>query len=120
MITCIGIGGCSKSENDIDNSITSILSGEYGKGDIWDLNVTVNGEPLQNYDYVRFDSKTLETADFLFVNVIPGESKREFKNIPLKTNEDGLMFSIDYIKSGKEVSISGSVWFGNMSVNIIM
>lgn len=115
-----GVCGCSDNKYNVDDSITSMLSGEYAKDGIWRLSVTVNGEPVNNYGHVRLDSKTLETANFIFVNVIPEEPHKEFKNIPLNVGENGFSFTINYDNSGKNITISGIVALGEMSVTITM
>lgn len=120
LLISIGIGGCSKKDIDSDDYITSMLSGDYSNGGLWKLNVTVNGEPIQNYDKVRFDSKDLTVGDFQFVNVIPGESKKEFKDVPLTATEEGIAFTINYTKSKENIEITGIVDLGTMTVNIKM
>ncbi len=113
----IGCYSCSNN-NDInpDDYITSILSGKYEKSGLNKLSVTVNGEPLDDYDYVYFTTKTEQEGDFSFVNVIPGIGKRDFKDVPLIYSEAGLTFSI----SDKEFGISGTIIPGKMTVNITM
>ena len=120
LLLAIGTGSCSKNEINPEDYTTSLLSGEYGKNQLWKLNVTVNGEPTEDYDYVRFESKLLETGDFRFVDVIPGEKRKEFKNIPLTATEEGMTFTIEYEKNKKPVTIKGIVGLGEMTVNITM
>ena len=121
ILMVIGIGGCSKGKDyNPDDYLTSILSGDYGNGRLWDLKVMLNDEPISDYGYVRFDSKNLEVGDFRFVNVIPGVSKKEFKNIPLTATEEGMSFSIEDEQNATPVLISGVVNFGTMTVNINM
>lgn len=120
ILITIGISGCSKKEYDPDDYSTSILSGEYSKGGIWKLYVTVNGESIENYDYVRFESKDLSTGDFKFVNVIPEESRMDFVDIPLTITEKGISFNISYTSSNQEILISGLIDLGEMSLNIEM
>lgn len=81
--------------------------------------MTENGNHLENYDMVRFDSKDLKTADFIFKNVIPGKSSVTFKNVPLTETEKGWEFKMDYVVDKKTVVIEGTVTLGMMSVNII-
>ena len=120
LLLAIGAGSCSKNEINPEDYTTSLLSGEYGKNQLWKLNVTVNGEPTEDYDYVRFDSKILKDGDFRFVNVIPGEKRKEFKDIPLTATEEGMTFTIEYEKNKKPVTIKGIVDLGEMTVNITM
>lgn len=120
LLLAIGAGSCSKNEFNPEDYATSLLSGEYGKKQFWKLDVTVNGEPTEDYDYVRFESKLLETGDFRFVNVIPGEKRKEFKDIPLTATEEGITFTIEYEKNKKPVTIKGIVGLGEMTVNITM
>ena len=121
ILMVIGIGGCSKGKDyNPDDYLTSILSGEYGNEKGWDLKVTVNDEQIDDYGYVRFDSRNLEVGDFSFVKVIPSESKKDFKNIPLTATEDGITFSIEYTKNTAPIIITGVVNFGSMIVNIKM
>lgn len=121
LIMMVGIGGCSNNKDfDPDDYVTSLLSGEYKKGGMWTLTVTVNGEPMENYGYVRFDSKYLTEGDFRFVNVIPGESRKEFKNVSLTSEEIGLRFLIEYFKTNEKVKITGVIAPGEMVVDIKM
>ena len=114
----IAIGGCSKVEFDPNDSVTSILSGEYGKDRLWILNVAENGSPIENKGYVRFDSKYLQDANFKFVNVLPGISSKEFKNIPLASDENGIIFEIPYQDGGQPIIITGTVTLGQMDINL--
>ena len=50
--------------------------------------------------------------------IIPGESIKEYKNIPLVSTEDGLSFTIKDIQNDKTIIITGIVTFGKMSVDI--
>lgn len=118
LLMVMGAGGCSN--DDKPDYGTSIFSGEYGKDGLWELYVTVNDESLDNYGYVRFDSKEMKDAYFRFVDVIPGEHRKEFKNIPLTATEEGFKFSIDYDRAGSKIIISGLLEFGKMTVNINM
>lgn len=120
LILTVGTGSCSKNDFNPEDFVTSWLSGEYGKKQFWKLNVTVNGESTDDYDYVRFDSKILKDGDFRFVNVIPGESKKEFKDIPLTVTEEGVSFTIEYVKNDSSIGIKGIVTPGEMTVNITM
>jgi len=120
LLLAIGTGSCSKNEINPEDYTTSLLSGEYGKNQLWKLNVTVNGEPTEDYDYVRFESRLLDTGNFRFVNVIPGEKRKEFKDIPLTATEEGMTFTIEYEKNKKLVIINGIVGLGEMTVNITM
>ena len=121
ILMVIGVGGCSKGKDyNPDDYLTSILSGDYGNARLWDLKVTLNDEPISDYGYVKFDSRNLEFGDFRFVNVIPGVSKKEFKNIPLTATEEGMSFSIEYDKDTTHIVINGVVSFQVMTVNIKM
>ena len=120
LLLTMGTGSCSKNEFNPEDSVTSWLTGEYGKNQFWKLDLTVNGEPTEDYDYVRFESKLLETGDFRFVNVIPGEKRKEFKDIPLTATEEGMSFTIEYVKNDNPVVINGIVTLGEMTVNITM
>ncbi|MDE5675858.1 MAG: DUF4925 domain-containing protein [Muribaculaceae bacterium] len=120
LLLSIGVGSCSKNEFNPEDYATSWLTGEYGKNQLWKLNVTVNGEPTEDYDYVRFESGLLVTGKFRFVNVIPGEKRKEFKDIPLTGTEEGVLFTIEYEKNHKPVTIKGTVTLGEMTVDITM
>lgn len=121
LLTLVSLPSCSKNEFDPSDSISSLLTGEYGKGKFWKLTTTINGDFITSDGYVRFDSKyQAEDADFRFVNVIPGESSKEFKHIPLTSAEDGLAFNIDYNHKSGNVHIVGIVTFGEMTVNMTM
>lgn len=118
LLLTMGVCSCSDKKYDPEDYITSILSGEYEKEGMWELTVSINGTALDNYGYVRMDSKYLEDADFKFVDIIPGESIKEYKNIPLVSTEDGLSFTIKDIQNDKTIIITGIVTFGKMSVDI--
>lgn len=120
LLMAMGMSSCSKNDFDPDDCFTSILTGEYEKSGLYHLYVTKNGVPLDDYGYVRFESKDLIVADFRFVKVIPGVSKKEFKNVPLIGTEEGFTFTIEYTKKNKTVSITGIVNFGEMSIDIKM
>lgn len=119
LLFAIGLGSCSKDDAP-DDVYTSWLTGEYKKGGPYKLSVTENGKPLENYGSVRFDSKYLKDADMIFYNVIPGEKKREFKNVPLHEAEEGVGFTIDYAQGDKPITITGIVTLGEMAVEITM
>lgn len=113
------VPGCSKNEFNPEDYVQSLLSGEYGKGKLWNLNVILNGDTIQTEGYVRFDSKfQAEDADFRFMNVIPGESHKEFKKIPLTPADNGLAFTIDYSRKTGDIHISGTVTLGEMTVDM--
>lgn len=118
LLLTVGTGGCSKEEPNYEDCFSSIISGEYEKDGPWKLYVYENGKPLDNYGYVRFDSKLLEKADFRFVNILPGESTREFRDIPLVETQEGYTFRIDYVRKKKKIIISGIVTFGEMKVDL--
>lgn len=121
IIVIGSVCGCSKEKDyNPDDYNTSLLTGEYGKGQLWDLNVLLNDEPVNDYGYVRFESKDLKVADFRFVKVIPGESEKEFKKVPLTDTEEGMGFTIEYTKGKTPIVIKGVVDFGVMTVNIKM
>lgn len=115
LLLTMGLGSCSKKEFNPEDSITSLLSGEYGKV-ARKLEITVNDKPLDTKGYIRFDSKYLNFADFRFLDIIPGESTKEFKNIPLQQKYEGLVFAIKYKK--KKMVISGVIRSEEMIVNI--
>lgn len=117
LLLMVGVNGCSKEKFDPDDYAVSVFSGEYGKG-LWKLAVTVNGEQLDNYGYVRFDSKMMTEGDFKFVDVIPGESFKEFKNVLLEDTDKGVSFKIEYTQSGKKVIVNGIMTLGKMAVDI--
>lgn len=118
LFMAVGISGCSSHDYDPEDSVTSVLSGEYGKGQFWSLNLTENGNPLEVNGYVRFDSKLLKEGDFRFVDVIPGESVKEFKDVPLTGEENGMAFRIEFVKDRRNIEITGVVSFGEMSVDM--
>ncbi len=62
-----GISSCSKNKYDPEDYITSLLSGEYKKDGMWKLHVSLNGDPLENYGYVRFESKYISKIGILFI-----------------------------------------------------
>ncbi len=114
------ISSCSKNEYDPEDYITSLLSGEYKKDGMWKLHVSLNGDPLENYGYVRFESKYMEVGTFRFVDVIPGISNVEYEKVPLKMTEEGSAFTITDNNSGNDFTIEGIVSFGEMTVNLKM
>ena len=115
----LGISSCSNHDFNPEDYVSSILSGEYGKGG-YHLYVTENGEEKEISGYVRFTAKNLEIekGDFIFVDVLPDESKKEFKDIPLIPTEEGFIFSMEYIKKNKTVVITGTLDYGLMTINI--
>ncbi len=117
MLFTMVLGSCSNNDYNPEDYITSMLSGEYGKGG-YKLILTQNGNPVETKGYVRFDSSLLQTGNFRFVDVIPGESKKEFKDVPLTSNDEGVLFTINYEKKGKTIVISGIINFGEMKVNL--
>lgn len=112
--------GCSKNDNDPEDYYQSLLSGEYGKGKYWTLNTILNGDTIKTDGFVRFDSKDLKEGDFRFVNVIPGESFKEFKNVDLSVSDEGVAFSIEYTRKADNVHITGIVSFGEMTVTMTL
>lgn len=112
--------GCSKNDNDPEDYYQSLLSGEYGKGKYWTLNTILNGDTIKTDGFVRFDSKDLKEGDFRFVNVIPGESFKEFKNVDLSVSDEGVAFSIEYTRKADNVHITGTVSFGVMTVTMTL
>ena len=111
---------CSTNEYNPDDYYQSWLSGEYGKDSLWNLVTIINGDTVNNGGYVRFDSKDLEKADLRFVNVIPGKTYQEFKDVQLTDMDNGLSFTIDYIRKANNVHIIGIVRFGEMTVDMTM
>lgn len=118
LLLSVGFCACSDSDDNPDDYTSSILTGEYQKDGLWTLSVSVNGEAIDNYGYVRFESKNLETANFKFVDVIPGLGEATFSNIPLTQTDSGITFSISDNVSGNPITIEGTVIFGNMTINI--
>lgn len=114
----VGISGCSKEKFDPTDTVTSIFSGDYGNSGLWDLVVTVNGEQIENHGHVRFDSKLMKEGNFKFIDVIPGESTKEFKNVPLVETDKGMSFKIEYTQFDKPVVITGLIILGKMTVDI--
>lgn len=118
LLLVMGINSCSKNEYDPEDYITSLLSGEYKKYGIWKLYVTINGSAIEDYGYVRFDSKYLKEADFKFVDIIPNEHVKEYKNIPLLGTEEGCAFTIEDTINEKVIVITGVVSLGEMKINL--
>lgn len=118
LLLTVGISGCSKEKFDPTDTVTSIFSGDYGNSGLWDLVVTVNGEQIENHGYVRFDSKLMKEGNFKFIDVIPGESTKEFKNVPLVETDKGMSFKIEYSQSDKPIVITGLIILGKMTVDI--
>lgn len=118
LLLAIGTSGCSNDEPDPEKYYTSLLTGEYGKDGAWELYVTKNGTSANNYGYVRFESKSLETADFIFTDVIPGEAKKEFKDIPLTETEKGFVFRIEITQKRTSMEITGIVSLGVMRIDL--
>ena len=121
ILIVIGIGSCSKEYNP-DDYIISFIDGEYGKDESRELNVTINDQPLQDYGYVKFEMKNSErVADIRFVNVIPGESEREFEKVPITSNDRGNpVFTIEYTQESTPMVIRGEIDGFTMTVNIKM
>ena len=119
VLFTMGISSCSNHDFNPEDYVSSILSGEYGKGG-YQLDVTENGEPIEFTGHVRFNTKDLDLnrGDFIFVDILPGESKKEFKDIPLIPTEEGFIFSMEYIKKNKTVVITGTLDYGLMIINI--
>lgn len=120
ILLAIGFGSCSNHDYNPEDYMVSIFSGQYGVGG-YNLNVTENEESKEYIGYVRFFAKNLEAkmeGDFTFVDILPGESKREFKNVSLIPIEDGFSFSINYVKDGENIDITGTLVFGLMTINI--
>ena len=115
-----GVCSCSKNEYNPEDYVTSLLSGDYQKDGMWKLHVTLNGDTLENYGYVRFDSKYMDVGTFRFVDVIPGISNIEYEKVPLKTTEKGFTFTISDDNNGNDFSIEGIVSFGEMTANLKM
>ena len=120
LLMVTGLDSCSKKDFDPDDYVTSMLSGEYSKGGIWRLHVSVNGQAQEDFGYVRFETKTLNEGDFLFSNVIPGDTHKEFHNVVLSATEQGYAFIIEYSQTSGSVMIKGTVAVGDMSIDIII
>lgn len=112
------VNGCSKEKFDPTDTVTSIFSGDYGKNGLWELSVSVNGEQIENHGYVNFDSKQMKDGNFKFFDVIPGESIKEFNNVPIIDTDKGMSFKIEYSQSAKTVVITGLIILGKMTVDI--
>lgn len=67
LLLAVGAGSCSEEKYNPEDYVSSVLSGEYKKDGLWQLYVTENGKPLNDYGSVRFDSKYLKEADFTFI-----------------------------------------------------
>jgi len=80
----------------------------------------VNGQTLEDYGYVDFVTKSQPKGDFSFVNVIPGVEKKDYKDVPLTDNEDGINYTITDSGSGEKIVITGIILPGTMTVNITM
>lgn len=119
LITSIAVPGCSNHEFDPEDYTQSLISGEYGKGKYWNLITILNGDTVKTDGFVRLDTKSQE-ADFRFVNVIPGESSKEFYKIPLISAHNRLAFTIDYTRKSDSIHISGTVTFGEMTVDMTL
>ncbi|MDE6018975.1 MAG: DUF4925 domain-containing protein [Muribaculaceae bacterium] len=118
LFVMVAMGGCSKTEYDPEDYITSILTGQYGAQELCKLNVTENGVPMETNGYVRFDSKYLKVADFTFVNILPGIPSKTFEAIPLTQTESGYIFEIKYQSNDRTIVITGSVAMGQMNINL--
>lgn len=118
LLLAMAASGCSKDEPNPEDYFTSILSGEYSKNGLWKLYVTENGTPLDNYGYVRFESKYMTEANLKFVNIIPGEATKEFKNIPITDTEEGVVFRIEYVHKKTSILITGIVNLGTMKIDL--
>ena len=119
ILFTVGFSSCSNHDFNPEDYVTSILSGEYGKGG-YHLYVTENGEEKEISGYVRFTAKNLEVekGNFIFVDVLPDDSKKEFKDVPLTPTEEGFIFSMEYTKKNKTVIITGTLDYGLMTINI--
>lgn len=119
ILFSIGLSNCSNDEFNPEDYVESILSGDYGKGG-YRLDVTENGEPMEITGHVRFDSKdpSLKKGNFIFVDILPGESKKEFKDVPLDSTDNIIDFSMEYNKNGENIIITGSLEFGLMKIDI--
>ena len=121
ILMVIGVGSCSKEYNP-DDYIISFIDGEYGKDESRELNVTLNNKPLHDYGYVKFEMKNSgRVANIRFVNVIPGESEREFEKVPITSNDRGNpVFTIEYTQESTPMVIRGEIDGYTMTVNIKM
>lgn len=120
ILLAAGFSSCSNHDFDPEDYVVSILSGQYGKGG-FELIVTENSVPIEYSGYVVFHAKDLNVkmeADFNFVDILPGESKREFKNVKLYDSEEGILFTIDYEKDKNPIEITGTLFYGSMTINI--
>ena len=120
ILLAAGFSSCSNHDFNPDDYVVSILSGQYGKGG-YELILTENSLPIEYTGYVVFHAKNLDVkmeADFDFVDILPGESKKEFKNVKLYDMGEGIAFSIDYEKDKNPIEITGNLIFGSMTINI--
>lgn len=121
LLTIISfVTACSNNDYNPDDYFQSLLSGEYGHDRFWTLTTILNGDTIQTEGFVRFDSKYLKEADFRFVDVIPGESFKEFKNVELSDGDTGVKFTIDYPRKNNNIQIYGTVTLGEMTVDMTM
>lgn len=121
LLTII-ISGCSKHEFDPEDYTMSLLSGEYHKDSSYNnLKVYVNNKPIDNFDKVAFHAKAdLKEATINFINVIPEESIKEFKDVPLEITDNGVEFKIEYTSNKIPIVIKGILTWGTMTINIVM
>ena len=120
ILLATGFSSCSNHDFDPNDYVVSVLSGKYGKGG-YELLVTENAEPIEYSGYVDFYAKNLNVkmeADFDFVDILPGEPKRKFKNVKLSNIEEGIAFAMDYEKDKNHIEITGTLIFGAMTINI--
>ena len=120
IIVNLSLIGCSNNDYNSEDYYTSLLSGEYGKGKFWTLNTILNGDTIQTEGFVRFDSKDLKDGDFQFIDVIPEDSYKEFKNVELSATKEGMTFSIEYIYNTSKIHITGIVSLGEMTVDMTL
>ncbi len=105
------------------NMILKIISHRYFQENIRKMEFgnymsQINGSAIEDYGYVRFDSKYLKEADFKFVDIIPNEHVKEYKNIPLSGTEEGCAFTIEDTINEKVIVITGVVSLGEMKINL--
>lgn len=120
LIVHLSLIGCSNNDYNPEDYYTSLLSGEYGKGKFWTLNTIFNWDSIQTNGFVRFDSKDLKEGDFQFIDIIPEDSYKEFKNVELSATQEGMTFSIDYVRNANNIRISGIITLGEMTVDMTL
>ena len=118
IVLALGLSSCSKDEPHPEDYIYSILSGEYSKDGMWKLHVYDNNDPVSDFGSVKFLSKDMTVADVTFIDVLPGNNRQEFKNLPLSLTSEGYIFTAEDNTSGKTISVTGTVSLGEMTIRL--